>query len=340
MPQEVSVHSGFYLQNQIADITLTSLSFATGVKGHIYVSWLHPFKEQMLVVIGDRRMAVFDDVSADRKLVLYPHQIDGIERLPVVSKAEGQVVPLETAEPLKNACAHFLDCIRSRQTPQTDGNEGLGVLEVLQACRRSLDRGGAPVKLSDSGRRQLPYFIHETAVIDQPSQIGAGTKIWHFSHILKDCRIGENCNIGQNVVIGPGVTLGRGCKVQNNVSVYPGVTLEDNVFCGPSMVFTNVFNPRAHIPRMHEVRPTLVKTGASIGANATIVCGVTIGRYAFIGAGAVVTRSVADYALVMGNPARQKGWMCSCGNKLNHQLQCVACGKQFDWQGEEIAPCD
>ena len=141
------------------------------------------------------------------------------------------------------------------------------------------------------GTRTTLGVVHETAVIDQPSQIGPGTKIWHFSHILKNCRIGENCNIGQNVVIGPEVTIGDGCKIQNNVSVYKGVTLEDYVFCGPSMVFTNVFNPRAHIRRMDEIRPTLVKTGASIGANATIVCGNTIGRYAFVGAGAVVPRT-------------------------------------------------
>jgi UDP-2-acetamido-3-amino-2,3-dideoxy-glucuronate N-acetyltransferase len=329
MPQEVSVHSGSYLQTQIADVTLTALSFSNGVKGHIYVSWLHPFKEQMLVIIGDRQMAVFDDVCEDRKLVLYPHQIDWIQRLPVARKAQGQVVPLELSEPLRKECAYFLDCIRNRKPPKSDGNEGLRVLEVLQACQRSMDRGGAPVILSESSTRP-PFFIHATAVIDQPSQIGSGTKIWHFSHILKDCRIGEDCNIGQNVVIGPGVEIGRGCKIQNNVSIYQGVTIEDNVFCGPSMVFTNVFNPRAHIRRMDEVRPTLVQTGASIGANATIVCGITIGRYAFIGAGAVVTKDVSDYALMVGNPARQKGWMCACGVKLSTQLQCEACGQSYE----------
>lgn len=329
MPQEVSVHSGSYLQTRIADVTLTSLSFANGVKGHIFVSWLHPFKEQMLVIIGDRQMAVFDDVSPDRKLVLYPHQIDWIERLPVARRAQGEDIPLEAAEPLRNECAHFLECVRTRRTPESDGNEGLRVLEVLQACQRSMDRGGAPVRLPESAPH-LPYFVHESAIIDQPASIGAGTKIWHFSHILKDCSIGENCNIGQNVVIGPGVSIGQGCKIQNNISVYQGVTLEDNVFCGPSMVFTNVFNPRAHIRRMDEMRPTLVKTGATIGANATIVCGTTLGCYAFIGAGAVVTQNVPDYALMMGNPARQTGWMCACGIKLSDQLHCDACGKKYE----------
>lgn len=168
-------------------------------------------------------------------------------------------------------------------------------------------------------------FIHETAVIDDGSNIGDNTKIWHFSHVLRDCRIGSNCNIGQNVVIGPGVSIGNGCKIQNNVSVYPGVTLEDEVFCGPSMVFTNVFNPRSAIKRMDEIRHTRVKKGASLGANCTIVCGVTIGEYAFVGAGAVVTRDVPDHALVVGNPARQTGWMCKCGEKLDPEMGCIVC---------------
>lgn len=331
MPIEVSAHGGNYLQSHVTDVTLTSLSFAGGVKGHIFVSWLHPFKEQMLVVVGDKKMAVFDDVSKDRKLVLYPHRIDWVERIPVARKAEGETVPVEAGEPLKAECAHFLECIRNRRQPRTDGNEGLRVLQVLEAFQRSLDQKGTSVKLDSltAGVPKLPYFVHETAVIDSPSEIGSGSKIWHFSHVLKNCRIGENCNIGQNVVIGPEVTIGAGCKIQNNVSVYKGVTLEDFVFCGPSMVFTNIFNPRAHIRRMDEVRPTLVKTGASIGANATIVCGITIGRYAFVGAGAVVTRDVPDYALVVGNPARQRGWMCACGAKLTADLCCEACGEQY-----------
>jgi UDP-2-acetamido-3-amino-2,3-dideoxy-glucuronate N-acetyltransferase len=340
MPTEVSAHGGNYLQSHVADVTLTSLSFANGVKGHIFVSWLHPFKEQMLVVVGDKKMAVFDDVSKDRKLVLYPHRIDWIERLPVAQKVEGEVVPLELSEPLRDECAHFLECVRSRQKPRTDGAEGLRVLQVLDACQRSLDQTGNPVQLADLAVKvaTLPYFAHETAVIDQPNQIGPGSKVWHFSHILKNCRIGENCNIGQNVSIGPEVTIGAGCKIQNNVSVYKGVTLEDYVFCGPSMVFTNIFNPRAHIGRMDEVRPTLVKTGASIGANATIVCGNTIGRYAFVGAGAVVTRDVPDHALVVGNPARQLGWMCACGVKLTADLRCDVCGEHYMQSESGLAP--
>ena len=173
-------------------------------------------------------------------------------------------------------------------------------------------------------------FIHETAVIDDGADIGEGTKIWHFSHVLGGSRIGKGCNIGQNVVVGPDVCIGDNCKIQNNVSVYKGVTLEEDVFCGPSMVFTNVFNPRSAIRRMDEIRPTRVKKGASLGANCTIVCGVTIGEHAFVGAGAVVTKDVPDHALVVGNPARQKGWVCKCGEKtgsgnglffMRHQIQ-------------------
>ena len=160
------------------------------------------------------------------------------------------------------------------------------------------------------------YFAHPTAVIDPGCTIGSGTKIWHFCHIMPNCTIGENCNIGQNVVISPDVVLGKNVKVQNNVSIYTGVECEDDVFLGPSMVFTNVTNPRSAINRKNQYAKTFVKRGATIGANATIVCGHDIGRYAFIGAGAVVTKTVPDYALVMGNPARQTGWMSEYGHKL------------------------
>ena len=172
-------------------------------------------------------------------------------------------------------------------------------------------------------------FVHPSSFVDEGASVGPGTKIWHYCHILPRTVIGAACNIGQNVVIGPDVTIGKGCKIQNNVSIYKGVTLEDEVFCGPSMVFTNVFNPRAAIRRMDEARPTLVKRGASLGANCTIVCGVTIGSFAFVGAGAVVTKDVPDHALVYGNPARVQGWVCACGEKLGSDLRCPACATAY-----------
>ena len=177
------------------------------------------------------------------------------------------------------------------------------------------------------------YFVHESSYVDEGCEIGEGTKIWHFSHIMSGCRLGKRCNIGQNVVISPGVVLGDGVKIQNNVSVYTGVVCEDGVFLGPSCVFTNVINPRAFIERKNEYRKTVVKKGASIGANATIVCGHDIGRYAFVGAGAVVTKSVPDYALVYGSPARIHGYVCQCGEKLhfeNRGAACPVCGMNYE----------
>jgi len=179
------------------------------------------------------------------------------------------------------------------------------------------------------------FFVHASSFVDDGCEIGAGTKIWHFSHVMAGARIGRGCNIGQNVVISPQVVVGDNVKIQNNVSVYTGVTLEDDVFCGPSMVFTNVVNPRSHVSRRDEYRPTLVKRGATLGANSTVVCGHTIGRYAFIGAGAVVTKDAPDFALVVGNPGRIVGWMCRCGVKLADgalppaSAKCAACGTAY-----------
>ncbi len=192
------------------------------------------------------------------------------------------------------------------------------------------------------------YFVHESSYVDEPCQIGAGTKIWHFSHVMKDCEIGERCNIGQNVVISPGVRIGNNVKIQNNVSVYTGVILEDDVFCGPSMVFTNVVTPRSHVRRNDPAKdyaPTIVKRGATLGANCTVVCGHTIGEYAFVGAGAVVTKDVPPHAMVYGNPARLRGWACACGIKLEARgdasaagahLVCPECGATYRRSGEGI----
>jgi UDP-2-acetamido-3-amino-2,3-dideoxy-glucuronate N-acetyltransferase len=335
-PIRVKALGGDYLSKGIYDTTLTTLEFRNGVKGHIFVSWLYPFKEQKLVVVGSRAMAVFDDVSKE-KLFLYPHKIEWKEgKIPVAQKADYQIIPIDDAEPLKEELRHFTDCIKGRKRPRTDGNEGLRVLRILELAEKALDNEQA-AKPERSG--PLHYFAHESAFVDDEVLIGEGAKIWHFSHVLRGSRIGENSIIGQNVVIGPDVTIGRGCKVQNNVSLYKGVTLEDEVFCGPSCVFTNVYNPRAFIERKKEFKPTLVRRGATIGANATVVCGVTVGRYSMIGAGAVVKKDVPDYAVVAGVPARQIGWVCRCGTTLKFTRKaalCLYCGNEYKLKADEI----
>jgi len=328
-PVHVASSGGDYLTKGIYDTTMMTLEFRNGVKGHIFVSWLHPFKEQKLVVVGSRAMAVFDDVS-DNKLRLYPHRIEWKEgKIPVAQKADFMNISLPNKEPLKEELQHFIECCETRITPGTDGNEGLRVLRVLESAEQALQDSQTPRK---DERGDSSYFVHESSYIDDDVKIGKGTGIWHFSHVLKGSSLGRNCKVGQNVVIGPHATIGNNVKIQNNVSVYEGVTLEDSVFCGPSMVFTNVFNPRSEIPRMSEKRRTLVKRGATIGANATIICGNTIGRYALIGAGAVVTKDVPDYAIVAGNPAKRTGWICRCGEKLKKnktKLSCTVCGNIY-----------
>lgn len=174
----------------------------------------------------------------------------------------------------------------------------------------------------------MTYFIHDTACVDELAKIGSGSKIWHYSHIMNNATIGENCNLGQNVFVSDGVSIGNNVKIQNNVSLYNGVICEDDVFIGPSVVFTNVHHPRSHVSRKNEYLSTHIGKGASIGANATIVCGNSIGAYSFVGAGSVVTHDVVPYALVFGNPARQVGWVCECGNRLNNYI-CQECGKNF-----------
>ncbi|MBS1801663.1 MAG: Gfo/Idh/MocA family oxidoreductase [Acidobacteria bacterium] len=328
MPTSVNASGGSYINSQIYDTTLTACEFHSGAKAHIFVSWLHPFKEQRLVIVGTQKMAVFDDVERENKLVIYSHSIDWRDRMPIALKGEGEIVSLPSEEPLRKECEHFIESIVTRRTPRTDGRNGVQVLEVLDACERSLHGQAISVEIHETATK---YFADPTAVIDPGSEIGLGTKIWHFSHVMSGSRIGCYCNLGQNVVISPGVMIGDRVKIQNNVSVFTGVELEDDVFCGPSMVFTNVINPRSHVERKHEYKRTLVRRGASIGANATIVCGVVLGQYCFVAAGAVVTSDVPDYALVMGVPAVQAGWMCVCGEHLREasNTACGSCGRSY-----------
>ena len=341
-PESVMTTGGNYLHQKIADVTITHLEFSSGLRAHVFVSWLHPFKDQKLVVVGDRKMAVFDDTQPwNDKLLLYQHEIHWKNHMPVPTRADAERVDIREEEPLRQECRHFLECMNKRSTPITDGHEGLRVLNILNASQASLNAGGQKIDLKTQDASvgypaEPKYFAHPTAVIDEGVTIGADTKIWHFAHILSGSKVGRRCNLGQNVMVGPDVSIGDNCKLQNNVSVYQGVTLEDGVFCGPSMVFTNIYNPRAEIRKMDQVRPTLVKKGATIGANATIICGITLGRYSFIGAGALVNRNVPDYAIVAGNPARQIGWSCECGERLTEDLECLGCGKQYEKKAGEL----
>ena len=339
-PSEVTAHGAGFINDRIADVTTTHMNFRSGASAHIFVSWLHPFKEQKLVVVGEKGMAVFD-VNCDwpEKVMLYGHQVHWRDGLAEAAKGKGEGVPVDPAEPLKLECGHFLDCVARRQRPHTDGREALRVLSVLQAAESSLHRPLAPSSPSPPPSHGAEVFIHASAVVDDGVEIGANTRIWHFSHILGYSRLGRDCIIGQNVMIGPRVTIGDRCKIQNNVSVYPGVTLEDGVFCGPSCVFTNVMTPRAEIERKDEFLPTLVKRGATIGANATIVCGVTLGAYCLVGAGAVVTRDVPAHALMAGNPARQIGWVSHAGERLGPDLVCPREGRRYRETDGELEHC-
>ena len=327
LPSSVQCVGEHYLTRGVADTTLTQMSFEGGLKAHVYVSWMNPFKEQKLTVIGSEGMVVFDDTKPwNEKLLLFKDYMtweDG--QIPVAKKSLGVLINVPEAEPLRAECEHFLECCAAKAPPRTDGAEGLRVLQVLQAAQQSMERHGERVSLSTAASRD--YFVDPTAIVDEGALIGAGSKIWHFSHVSSGAELGSNCNLGQNVFVARGVSIGSNVKIQNNVSIYGGTIIEDNVFLGPSCVLTNISNPRSEIVRRSIYENTTIKRGATIGANATIVCGVTIGRYAFVAAGAVVTKDIADYALVKGSPAKQTDWMSRHGHLLH-----------FDENSQAICP--
>lgn len=248
--------------------------------------------------------------------------------MPIPDTKDAIAVSIIESEPLQNECQHFVDCVAENKVPLTDGEEGLRVLDVLAKAARKLQQQVHP--------KPVNYFVHESSYIDDGAVIGEGSKIWHFSHILGNTNLGKQCVVGQNVMIGPDVSVGDHCKIQNNVSIYKGVELEEGVFCGPSCVFTNVKNPRATIERKDEFKKTLVKRHATIGANATIVCGVTLGEYCFIGAGAVVTKDVLAHALMVGNPAKQIGWVSHTGEVLGEDLICHKEQRHYELANQKL----
>ena len=302
-PVSVATTGGDYIEDGAIDVSMNTLDFGGGLKALLFLSWLYPYKERKLVVIGDKGMAVFDDVGKD-KLTLYPNIVAWRQGRPLTKMEDGQVIAVDDIEPLRLECQDFIHCIVSRDKPRVSTARAIQVLRLLTACQESARSGGIPVMID----RATPdnVFIHPTATIDPGALIGKSTKVWHYSHVSAGAVIGEGCVLGQNVYIGPGVRIGNGVKIQNNVSVYEGVTLEDDVFCGPSCVFTNDKYPNATTDNRRSWRKTLVRKGAAIGANATILCGVTIGRNALVGAGAMVTKDVPEGAVVYGNPAMVK----------------------------------
>ena len=319
MPEAVECSGGSFITNGVADTTLTQLTFPGGVKSHVFVSWLNPFKEQKLTVVGSDAMVVFDDTNDwSEKLILYEDFLKWDRgNIPSPNKRKGVFVEIESSEPLRNECEHFVACCNQRTQPITDGKEGLRVLRVLQAAQHQLDANSALPSANDKCSHVRNFSAHPSAVVDDDAVVGFGTKIWHFSHICDGAEIGEHCNVGQNVFVASGVCIGCNVKIQNNVSIYTGTTIEDNVFLGPSCVLTNVSNPRAEVVRQSLYEKTCIRRGATIGANATIVCGTQVGQYAFVAAGAVVTSDVPDYALVVGVPGRVTGWMSRHGHRLH-----------------------
>lgn len=286
---------------------------------NLNLSWLHAFKEQKLTIVGEKGMLVFDDIEPKNKLKLYENYINwstSSNPVPSANKTEGQVIELDlTKSPLTRECEHFIECCNTRSRPLTDGYEGIRVLKVLQMCSEALAKQDEKQDVKEVVKEEAKqdYFVHESSLVDKGCKIGSDTKIWHWSHVTGSAEIGSKCNIGQNCYIAG--KLGAGCKVQNNVSLYLGVECEDDVFLGPSCVLTNDINPRCATPKHGEYVKTYIEKGATIGANATIVCGTRIGTHSLIGAGAVVTKDVEPYSIMVGNPAKRIGTIDELGNR-------------------------
>lgn len=324
MPASITATGGNFLDTSRADTAYAHMSFPSNIQATISVSWLHPIKEQKLVVVGSKASAILDDtMPGEKKLQIIKCRAELTANDGLTFNEGSSYIPFPEEEPLSAECSHFLNCITEGKQPTTDGEEGLRVLHVLAEVEKKMNSS------VHSPASQTEYYVHPSSFVDEGCDIGKGTKIWHFSHILPRTKIGADCVISQNVMIGPDVTVGDRCKIQNNVSLYKGVTLSDGVFCGPSCVFTNVLTPRAEVERKDEFKTTPVGRGVTIGANATIVCGHKLGDYSMVAAGAVVTKDVPAYALVAGVPAQRIGWVSQSGDRLGDDLTCPRTGQKY-----------
>ncbi len=312
IPDSIMCHGQHHITKDVHDTTNTILKYNDGKYININVNWLNPYKEQKLSIIGTKGMILFDDTATTDKLKLYKDYINYSNTVPAIPTPvkNEEIVDVDLSlSPLYKECGHFIQCCVTRSKPITDGEEGLRVLKVLNLSQQSLETG-----IEIKTQKQTSYYVHPSAIVDDGVEIGEGTKIWHFSHICKGAKIGKNCNIGQNVFIAGGAVLGDGCKVQNNVSVYAGVKCGNGVFLGPSCVLTNDLNPRTGYSKNGKYIETIIDDGCTVGANATIVCGNTLGKHCLIGAGSTVTKNVEAFAVVAGNPAKRIGTIDELGN--------------------------
>ena len=349
-PVQVTSNGAAFLQPEIHDTTMTVLRYPGNVICHNYVSWLHPFKEHRLVVIGSKGMVRFDDTPGNTHITFYRKGIDWVNGEPIRRDEPDMQIEFDQKSPLEAELSYFANNARGK-IDKADGCSALEVLEILEEASKQLVDGQTPLLNSDSHEGKLTladqpasnYYRHASAVVDEGVDVGDGTKIWHNTHVQSGARIGALCVLGQNVNVGPRVTIGNSVRIQNNVSVFEGVELEDYVFCGPSMTFTNVRFPRAKYPMTSRTfDETLVKEGASIGAGAVIVCGNVLGKHCFVAAGAVVAADVPDYAFMIGAPAKQIGWVTEGGERIPADYRglwsCSISGVEYQIDDDQCRP--
>ncbi len=342
-PSTVMGHGGAPGRPGEYNTTVTMLTYPNGVMAHSFVSWLHPVRSHRLVVVGVKGMLLYDEAVTGGKVFFYEKSLNWISGEPIPEEEPTAVFPCADTPSLVAELQYFVEHFDARTSPSVNNPQSaVDVLEIIESAARCETKNSA---YNGKQRQETTYQAQTTSIVEPGASIGEHTQIGHFSHIQAHAQIGAKCTLGQNVHIGEHVQIGNHVKIQDNVTLFEGVELEDYVYCGPSMVFTNVIRPRSKHPRrgrgMYE--KTLVRTGASISANATILCGITIGRYAMVGVGAVVTTDVSDYALMMGAPAQRVGWVCECGEVLadsDDKAVCRQCGLHYQCKNGQLFPVE